>query len=346
MRVLPDEPAEGMQSVAADTGVPMSVLNRACARLAAVAMCVAFSSAAAAIDWPRNEIIHLVVPYAAGSDTDVAGRIVARYLGDALDGSTIVVENRPGVGGLLGTRSFIKAPPDGYTLCVCAIGAVTIPSVVDKLYDPLTDLAPISRINNSPLVLIVSAAASAKSVLDIVAWSRSRPAGLNYGSSGLGGIMYNSAEIFRNRTGAQLTHVPFRGGPDAISALVSGQIDLVFAIMSSAMGPIAGGAVRPIAVTTAVRSPMLSEVPTMLEQGIKDYDIASWNGLFAPPGVPQPIIDKLSAIMLRMPQDAAVQKAMAVSGSTVAVSAPEQFRRELEAEAARWDSDLKGILRN
>ena len=296
--------------------------------------------------WPTAETIRIVVPYAAGSNGDATGRLIAQYLGTALAGSTVMVENRPGAGGIVGTRSFTRSLPDGYTLCVCSGGAITVPSVEDKIYDPLKDLLPISRINTSALVLLVNPSSPAASVADIVAWSRSRPGNLNYGSSGVGGVMYNAAEIFRNKTGAHLTHVPFRGGPEATTALLAGQIDLEFAIMSDAMGQLAAHTLRGIAVTMAKRSPLFPDVPTMIEEGVPGYDISLWNGLFAPAGTPKPIIDKLSAVMLRMPEDPTVRKAMANSGSSPSVSTPDQFAQELRDEAARWDVDLKDIVRN
>ena len=297
-------------------------------------------------NWPSREPVRIVVPYAAGSNSDAVGRGVAQYLSAALKGWAVVVENHPGVGGILGTRIVTKSAADGYTLCVCSGGAITIPSLVDKMYDPLADLTPISRINSSALVLIVNSNSPAKSVADVVAWSKSKPGGLNYGSSGVGGIMYNSAEIFRNRTGATMTHISFRGGPEATTALISGQIEVVFAIMSDVMGQVAAKTVRPIAITTAVRSPLLPDVPTMMEQGVKDYDISLWNGLFAPPGIPKPVLDKLSAIMLGLPNDAKIEKTMTDFGSTPSVSTPAQFRKELREEAARWEADLKYITRN
>jgi len=303
------------------------------------------SSVLADETWPTKQTLKIVVPYAAGSNGDAVGRVVASYLTAALKGSAIVVENRPGIGGILGTRSFAKSPPDGYTLCVCSGGPITVPSIVEKLYDPLVDLVPISRINTSPLVLIVNAHSPMKSVADVVARSKTKPGGLNYGSSGAGGLMYNAAEVFRSKTGADMTHVPFRGGPDATAALISGEIDVVFAIMSDVTGQLAGNTIHPIAISTSTRSPILPEVPTLIEQGVEDYDISLWNGLFAPLGTPQPIIDELSEIMLRMPDDATVQRAMTNFGSTPLVSSPDQFRRELREETALWESGLQDVIR-
>ena len=296
--------------------------------------------------WPTGETIRIVVPYPAGSNGDATGRVIAQYLGGALPGSTIIVENRPGAGGIVGTRSFTHAAADGYTLCVCSGGAITIPSAEDKMYDPLKDLLPISRISTSALVLLVNPSSPATTVANLVSWSKSKPASLNYGSSGVGGIMYNAAEIFRNKTGANVTHVPFRGGPASTAALIAGQIDLEFAIMSDAMGQITAKTVRPIVVTTGKRSSLFPDVPTAMEEGVPDYDISLWNGLFAPPGTPKPIIDKLSAIMLKLPDDPTARKAMANLGQTPSVSTPDQFAKELKDEAARWEADLKNVVRN
>jgi tripartite-type tricarboxylate transporter receptor subunit TctC len=313
----------------------------------AIAASLTFSMKISAQDdgWPTKQTMRVVVPYAAGSNGDAHGRIVATFLNRNLKGSTVVVDNRPGIGGILGTRSFAKSPPDGYTLCVCSGGAITVPSTVDKGYDPLVDLVPISKISTSPLVLMVNATSSLKSVADIVAFSKKKAGGLNYGSSGAGGLMYNTAEVFKSRTGSDFTHVPFRGGPDAMTALVAGEIDLVFAIMSDVTAQLDGNKVRPVAITTSSRSPIIPDVPTMIESGVKGYDIALWNGLFAPPGIQQPIIDRLSEIMLRMSKDETVPKLMTRLGSTPMVNTPGQFRKELREETALWEEGLKDVVR-
>jgi tripartite-type tricarboxylate transporter receptor subunit TctC len=295
-------------------------------------------------EWPGKQTIRVVVPFSAGSNGDLMGRVTATYLGEALK-ATIVVENRPGTGGILGTRSFSKSPPDGYTVCVCSGGAITIPSVVEKLYDPLVDLVPVSRINTQPLVLIVNTNSPMKTVADVIAAGKAKPGGLNYGSSGAGGLMYNTAEVFRSKMDVQMMHVPFRGGPEATTALISGEIDLMFAIMSDVVGQLSAKTVRPIAVTTAMRSQALSDTPTMIEQGVNDFDIALWNGLFVPRDTPTAIVDKLSALMLKMPSDPAALKAMIGLGATPSVSTPEQFRKEIKEESALWEAGLKNVVR-
>ncbi len=313
----------------------------------AIAASLTYSMKSPAQDdgWPTKQTMRVVVPYAAGSNGDAHGRVVAAYLERNLKGSTVIVDDRPGVGGILGTRSFSKSPPDGYTLCVCSGGAVTVPSTVEKGYDPLVDLVPVSKTSTSPLVLMVNANSSMNSVADVIAFSKKKPGGLNYGSSGVGGVMYNTAEVFRSRTGSDFTHVPFRGGPDAMTALITGEIDLVFAIMSDVTGQLEDHKVRPIAITTSRRSPIIPDVPTMIEAGVAGYDIALWNGLFIPAGARPTIIARLSEIMLRMPKDETVPKLMARLGSTLEVNTPDQFRKELHDEALLWEEGLKDVAR-
>jgi tripartite-type tricarboxylate transporter receptor subunit TctC len=300
--------------------------------------------AAPADEWPGRQTIKIIVPFSAGSNADLMGRTIAAYLSEQLK-ATIVVENRAGTGGILGTRALSKSAPDGYTLCVCSGGAITVPSVVEKGYDPQVDLVPISRINSQPLVLVVNPKSEMKTVADVIAASKTKAGGLNYGSSGVGGLLYNSAEVFRSKTGAQLTHIPFRGGPEAMTALVAGEVDLVFAILSDVRNFISANTLRPIAVTTAARSPALPEVPTMIEQGVPGYDIALWNGMFVPRGTPAPIVQKLSDLMLKMPNDAAAVRAVSGYGAVLTVSTPDQLRAEIRNESALWEAGLKDVVR-
>src|SRR5262245_50911518 len=211
------------------------------------------SAQGSAEEWPGRQTVKIIVPFSAGSNADLMARLLATHFGEAFKG-TFVVENRVGTGGILGTRAFAKSPGDGYTLCVCSGGAITVPSVVEKGYDPLTELVPVSRVNTQPLVLIVNPNSEMKTVADVIAASKKKDGGLNYGSSGVGGLMYNSAEVFKSKTSAQMTHIPFKGGPEATQALTAGEIDVVFSIMSDVVGQVAAKAVRPVAVTAGTRS--------------------------------------------------------------------------------------------
>ena len=228
---------------------------------------------ASAQDAYPNRVVKLIVPFAAGGNTDVVGRVTADYMQRALN-VNVVVENRAGAGGITGTDALAKAAPDGYTLCVCGVGPITVSPAIEKLpYDPLKDLAPISLINTNPLILIVNPKVAANTAAELVALSKSQPGGLSYGTSGAGGLMHFSAEIFRVKTGAKLTAVPYRGGALATTAVVSGEVQLAFSNMSDAVGQIAAATVRPLAITTAKRSPHTPNVPTLVELGLVEFPI-------------------------------------------------------------------------
>ena len=209
----------------------------------AVALLAAFGSlqAATAQDAYPNRLIKLIVPFAAGGNTDVVGRVTAAHMQKALK-ANVVVENRAGAGGINGTDVVAKAAPDGYTLCLCGIGPITVAPATEKLpYDPLKDLAPISLVNTNPLILIVNPKVEAKSGAELAALSKSTPGGLSYGTVGSGGLMQFAAEIFRVKTDSKFTSVPYRGGALATGAVVSGEVQLAFSNMSDAMAQMAAG---------------------------------------------------------------------------------------------------------
>jgi tripartite-type tricarboxylate transporter receptor subunit TctC len=317
-------------------------MKRLGAALAAFAV-IAIPHIAAAQDAYPNRVIKLVVPFAAGGNTDVVGRVTAAFIQKALNAS-VVVENRAGAGGITGTDAVAKAAPDGYTLCVCGVGPITVSPATEKLpYNPLKDIVPISLINTNPLVLIVNPKIQAKTPAELIALSKSEPRGLSYGTSGAGGLMHFSAEIFRVKTGANLTTVPYRGGALATGAVVNGEVQLAFANMSDAMGQLAGKTVLPLAITTAKRSPHTPEIPTLMELGLLDFPIESWNALFAPAGTPQPIIDRLAQVMAQMAKDPEVQKRMADFGSIAVANSPEEFAKLVREETDQWAKSLKDI---
>jgi tripartite-type tricarboxylate transporter receptor subunit TctC len=298
---------------------------------------------AAAEDTYPSRAIKLIVPFAAGGNTDVVGRLTAAFMQKALNIS-VVVENRAGAGGINGTDVVAKAPPDGYTLCVCGIGPITVSPATEKLpYDPLKDLAPVSLINTNPLVLVVNPNVEAKTAAEVATLSKRRPEGLSYGTVGAGGLMQFAAEIFRAKTGSNFTAVPYRGGALATAAVVSGEVQLAFSNMSDAMAQMAAGTVRPLAITTARRNPQTPDIPTLIELGLVDYPVESWNGLFAPAGTPQPIVDKLAQVMAQMVQDEALQKRMADIGSIPVANTPAEYARMLREETAQWDKALRLI---
>lgn len=287
--------------------------------------------------------IKLIVPFAAGGNTDVVGRLTASFMQNEL-GVSVVVENRAGAGGIIGTDAAAKSAPDGYTLCVCGNGPLTVAPWTEKMpYDPLKDLAPISLINTNPLILIVNPKLEAKTAAELAALSKKTPNGLSYSTVGSGGLVTFAAEIFRVQTGSNLVAVPYRGGALATTAVVSGEVQLSFANMSDAMGQLAAGTVRPLAITTATRSPHTPDIPTLMELRLVSYPVLSWNALFAPAGTPQPIIDRLAALMAKMAKDDSIQKRMASVGSNSVANSPSEFTKMLQGEYDQWGKALKEI---
>jgi tripartite-type tricarboxylate transporter receptor subunit TctC len=292
--------------------------------------------------YPRR-LVRLIVPFAPGGNTDVVGRLTANYMQKALN-VNVVVENRAGAGGINGTDAVAKAMPDGYTLCICGIGPITVSPATEKLpYDPLKDLAPISLINTNPLILVVNPQVKANSAAELAALSKSLPEGLSYGTVGSGGLMQFAAEIFRVKTGSKFTSVPYRGGALATAAVVTGEVQLAFSNMSDAMGQLAAGTVRPLAITTAQRSPHTPNIPTLMELGLVDYPVESWNALFAPAGTPQPIVDRLAEVMALMAKDEEIQKRMADFGSIAIANSPAEFAQMLREETDQWAKALSAI---
>lgn len=306
-------------------------------------LAMAGTDGARAQDAYPNRAIKLVVPFAAGGNTDAVGRVTASYMEQVFKVS-VVVENRPGAGGIIGTDTVVKASPDGYTLCVCSTGPITVAPWTENLpYDPLKDLAPISLINTNALVLIVNPKIEAKTVADLVALSHKVPGGLSYSTVGAGGLVTFSAEIFRTETKANLTAVPYRGGALATTAVVSGDVQLSFANMSDAMGQLASNGVRPLAITTAKRSEYLPEVPTLIETGLVSFPVESWNALLAPAGTPKPIIDQLAKVMVDMARDPEVRKRMATFGSSATANTPSEYAEMLRQETRQWEKALTAI---
>jgi len=290
-----------------------------------------------------NRPIKLVVPFAAGGNGDAVARVTGLYMQRVL-GSSVVIENRPGAGGLIGTEAVAKAAPDGYTLCVCSTGPITVaPWTENMTYRPLQDLIPISLINTNALVLIVNPKLEAKTAADVVALSKASPRGFSYSSVGAAGLVTYSAEVFRVQTGAHIVGVPYRGGALATSAVVSGEVQLSFANMSDAMGQLEAKTIHALAVTTAKRSEFLPNVPTLVEDKLIQYPIESWNGLFAPAGMDQKIVDTLADLMKNMANDPDVRKTMAQFGSTLVSNSPEQYMQMLKDETAQWEKSLAAI---
>src|SRR2546423_990424 len=275
------------------------------------------------IAYPTKSI-RIIVPQSAGGSTDLAARVVTQRLSEAL-GQTLVVDNRPGAGSLNGTDTVAKAPPDGYTLLAVAASFTINPSLHEKLpFDPVRDFAPITRLAALPHILVVHPALPVKSVKDLIALAKAKPGELNYASSGVATSTHLAAELFKHLTGTDMVQVPFKGGAPGIVGLLSGQVQLYFATISTALPHVKSGKIRALAVTTAKRSMVAPEYPTVAEAGVPGYEHASWVGLLAPAKTPQAVIGKLNSEAVKVVNRQDVKTLLLRDGlETVGDSPPE-----------------------
>lgn len=300
-----------------------------------VALALVSTLARAQEAWPIRSVT-FIIPYAAGGYTDLVGRLVARYIERAL-GKPIVIDNRAGAGGIVGTQAVANAVPDGYVLCVCSIGAVSIAPFAQKVgYDPIEDLAPIGIVSSIPQVVIVRKELPAKTMIDFVSYVKANPGKLNYGSSGAGGLTHYSVELFLVRIGISAVHIPFRGGAQSTASVVSGDVDFAFANMTDALPQIQSGSVRALAVTSLDRSSYFPDLPSMHETVLPNFIAETWNGIMAPSRTPEPIIRKLSDIIIKMADDPEVNESMRKAGASTVKTTPAQYRAQIEQEIAQW----------
>jgi len=286
--------------------------------------------------------IRLIVPFPAGGPTDIVARPFAQMLGDALK-SVVVIDNRGGAGGSLGADVVAKAAPDGRTLLMATVGTHAInPALYKKLpYDAERDFTPIALVGDSPNILVINPYVPAKSIKELIALAKARPGQLNYGSSGAGTSVHLSAELFSSMAGVKMVHVPFKGATEALTALLAGQLDLMFASLSSAIPLVKAGRLRAFAVTGAQRSPSIPDLPTMSEAALPGYAAAAWYGLLGPAGMPPNTVTTLSAAALAALQTQEVKDRLFASGVEVHPGAPEQFAQLIDSEIKKWAKVVK-----
>lgn len=299
------------------------------------------NAASAQAEWP-SKAIRLVVPYAPGGYTDSVARVTARYLEKAL-GQTVVVDNRAGAGGIVGTDLVSKSPADGYTICICSVGAVSIAPVAQSVqYDPVNGFKPVSIISSIPQTVIVNPSVPVKSIAELISYAKANPGKVSYGSSGAGGLMYFSVALFEARTGTSMTHVPFKGGAPATAAVVSGEVNISFTNMTDALPQMEANKVRGIAVTSLKRSEFAKDLPTVAET-VPDFSAESWNGVLLPPGTPDAIVNKLSGVLKAMAEDPDVRKSFAVVGASTVFVTPAEYKATIAKEVEQWKALLKEI---
>ena len=281
--------------------------------------------------------ITIVVPFTAAGATDILARIVAQKLSEKFDKS-VVVENRPGAGGNIGTALVAKSPPDGYTLVMATIGTHAINSSLYKSmpYDAVRDFTPLTRVAMVPTVLVVNKDAPYNTVQELIAYGKANPGKLTFGSSGNGTTLHLSGELFKLRTGVQMTHIPYKGSTPAIADLMGGQISMVFDNMPSVIQHIKGGRLKALGVTSSTRNAQLPEVPTIEESGVPGYEVWSWFGLLAPAGTPEAVIDRLNREIVAIIRQPDVNTRILELGSVPTPETSAEFGAFIRAETDKW----------
>ncbi|MET1084498.1 MAG: tripartite tricarboxylate transporter substrate binding protein [Burkholderiales bacterium] len=286
--------------------------------------------------------ITLIVPTAPGGTTDIAARMIADPLSKAL-GQPVIVENRPGGNGTIGTSAVKRAAPDGYTLLVQYSGyQVITPAIVKKLdWDPIKDFAPVANILSAPQLVVVRDGLPVKTLSELVAYGKATPGKLSYGSSGNGSLQHVTGEMLKLQTGIDMTHVPYKGTGPTITDMLGGNVDLTFGTPPPFMGHIQAGKLRAIAVTGKSRLPSLKDVPTAAEAGFPKLDATSWFAMYAPAGTPKPIIEKLTTEIQKIMQTDAFKKKAEEQGAVADYMNPQQLAEFTKAELARWGQVVK-----
>jgi tripartite-type tricarboxylate transporter receptor subunit TctC len=315
-------------------------MKRSLAAMAAVIL-VAAAATASAQAWPAKPIRY-IVPFAPGGTTDILGRIVAEKLSVAL-GQPVVVENRPGAGGGVGAELTAKSAGDGYTIMGGTISTHAINASLYKSlgYDPVRDFVPITLIARVPNMLVVNPSLPAKDVKELVALLKAHPGKYSFASSGNGTSQHLSGELFKTMTGVDMQHIPYKGSPPALADVVGGQVAMTFDNITTAWPLAKGGKLRALAVTTAVRSSIAPEVPTLAEAGLAGYEVGSWQGVFAPAGTPPDVVRRLNAEIVRIVNAPDVREKLIALGAEPAPNTPEEFASMVKAEVVKWADVVK-----
>jgi tripartite-type tricarboxylate transporter receptor subunit TctC len=306
------------------------------ASICAAVLGTAITPAALAQNYP-NKPIRIIIAQAPGSASDVISRTVANKMQEGL-GQPVVVEAKPGAGGALGSEAAARSVPDGYTLIMATNSTHgSNPATYAKLpYDPVNDFAPISMVASVPYVLIVNPSLAVKNVEDLVAMAKSQPGKMNYASAGNGSTHQFCAELLKTSAGINLVHVPYKGSPPGIAAVVANEVGVMFANLTDIGGQLKAGRIKALAVTSPARAPLIPDVPTMAESGYPGFEILSWFALLAPAGTPQPIIKQLNAEAVKALASDHVKGPLSAQGLTIASSTPEQVTAHIKNEIAKF----------
>ena len=308
---------------------------------AAACFAAGFAAVACAQTYPAKSV-RLVVPFPPGGSLDFAGRLIAQKLTEAW-GQSVVVENKPGAGGNIGADLVAKSPADGYTILLGALSTHAVnPSLYAKMpYDPVKDFAPITLIAITPNVLVVNASSPVQNVKEFIAYTKANPGKLAFGSGSNGSAGHLAGELYKVETGSDAVHIPYKGAAPATQALMAGDTQFMFDNLANAMAQVKGGKLRALAVTTAKRSSLAPELPTMAEAGLPGFDISTWYGLFAPAGTPPAIVAKWNADVTRILNAPDVRARFVADGAEPAPDSPSEFAQFISAEMAKYARIVK-----
>lgn len=286
--------------------------------------------------------ITLVIPFAPGGSTSIVGRGIADKMSELL-GEKVVVDNRPGAGGTVGTKAVAKSEPDGYTLVLGYTGTLAIgPSLYKNVgYDPRKDFAPIGLIGNAPNSLVVHPSFPAKTVAELIAYAKANPGKVNFGSAGAGTASHITGEYFARSAGITLVHIPYKGTGPALTDLLGGHIPMAFAPIPASHPNVSAGKLRALAVTSVARSGLLPDVPTMAEAGLSDFDASLYYGLAAPAGTPRPVIDKLNKVLREALASDEVKRQLGADGTDITPGTPEDYAAFIDKDEKKWSQLVK-----
>ncbi|MDB5866103.1 MAG: protein bugT-like protein [Betaproteobacteria bacterium] len=286
--------------------------------------------------------LRLIVPFPAGGGSDAVGRIIGQKLGERF-GQQVVVDNRAGAGGSIGTEAAVRATPDGYSMVLASTSEIAInPALYSKLsYDTLKDLTPVTMVASTAMVVVVSPSAGIDGIKELMALAKSKPGTLNVASAGNGTITHLSGELFRSMTNLSWTHVPYKGAPPALTDLAGARVQLMFSSLPAAMPLIKSGRIKAIALSTRARQSSLPDVPTVIESGVPQYDVEYWYGVFVPSATPRPVVARLANEIEQSLRQKEVVTALANQGAIAGESTQPQFAQFVQSEYARWTRVVK-----
>jgi tripartite-type tricarboxylate transporter receptor subunit TctC len=304
------------------------------------AAAAAVTAAARAQSYP-DKPIRLIVPAAPGGPTDIPARLLSQVLPKL--GQPAVIENRPGAGGAIAARAVIGAAPDGYTLLVGNTSVLAVAPAVSAGagYDPIRQLAAVAKVSESYQILVVRPDFAVKSVRELIAWAKSRPGELNYAHTGVGGLPHMTGELFKSAAGVDIVGVPYKSGGESVTAVLGGQVQMTFEGITILLPLIRDGRLRALAVTSRVRTPLASDLPTMIEAGVPDYEVTTFNGVVAPAGTPQAIIARLNAVINEGLSAPEMQESIARLGAVAKPETAADFAAFIAAQVRKWSAVAK-----